>query len=280
MYRSDIGPIHSVQLSTLVFHARFVIPFRTDILSLSWYERGDASFPHEETKHRLVLPPEDEAAPHPRTGRRGVASSPGRKMRSRLVASFSCGETRRCLSPARGDVDVDDTAGSGRSTYRYPVGLVRTARTGRYRSKRRTLVPCVNTLDTTRYKNMVFSSSATFGKDVEGRRHLGPSVKNAAKKKPSRRLVKNMVFSSSATFGEDVEGRRHLRPSAKNAVKKKPSRRLVVTSWIRIVKGGQRRIKKRQGSPDSPSSSSVFSFFFLLPQRFFFPRRSQADTAQ
>ncbi|RWW89046.1 hypothetical protein BHE74_00002057 [Ensete ventricosum] len=257
MYRSDIGPIHSNEATPRSRTRR----------------RSIASFSHRKTRQRLIPALEDEASPHPQAGRR--------------VASFSCGETRRCLYPARGDVDVDDTAGSGRSTYRYPVGLVRTARTGRYRSKRRTLVPCVNTLDTTRYKNMVFSSSATFGKDVEGRRHLGPSGKNAAKKKPSRRLVvtswigiKNMVFSSSATFGEDVEGRRHLRPSAKNAVKKKPSRRLVVTSWIRIVKGGQRRIKKRQGSPDSPSSSSVFSFFFLLPQRFFFPRRSQADTAQ
>ncbi|RRT39481.1 hypothetical protein B296_00059096 [Ensete ventricosum] len=59
--------------------------------------------------------------------RYGGASSLRRETRRRLVASFLRGE-------------MHGTAGSGLSTYRYPIGLVRTTHIGRYRSKRRTLL--------------------------------------------------------------------------------------------------------------------------------------------
>ncbi|RWW08033.1 hypothetical protein GW17_00028550, partial [Ensete ventricosum] len=63
---------------------------------------------------------------------------------------------------------------------------------------------------------------------------------------------KNAVFSSSAAFDDDIEGRRRLRPSAKNVMKKKPSRRIAVTSWIGIVEGGRCWIGTCRDSLDSP----------------------------
>ncbi|RRT62624.1 hypothetical protein B296_00026017, partial [Ensete ventricosum] len=63
--------------------------------------------------------------------------------------------------------------------------------------------------------------------------------------------------------GKDIEGHKHLQPSAKNMAKKKlqsrkrgdegdrlfrcSSRRLAVTSWIRVVEGGWRRIRIEKG---------------------------------
>ncbi|RZS20926.1 hypothetical protein BHM03_00053501, partial [Ensete ventricosum] len=109
-----------------------------------------ASFPREETRHRLILPLEDEATPRspledeaaPRspTGRRGDASFPARR---RGGTSLPHWKTRQCLIPARGDEasprflvsaredEKSFSSWEGRRTVPHA--------TGQYRSKRRTL---------------------------------------------------------------------------------------------------------------------------------------------
>ncbi|RWW13450.1 hypothetical protein GW17_00022827, partial [Ensete ventricosum] len=69
-----------------------------------------ASFPREETRHRLVPARGDEASPHSPAGRRGDASFPaGRRgdasfpARRRGGTSLPHWKTRQCLIPARGD---------------------------------------------------------------------------------------------------------------------------------------------------------------------------------
>ncbi|RWW26876.1 hypothetical protein BHE74_00029163 [Ensete ventricosum] len=49
------------------------------------------------------------SSPHPRTGRRGAASSLHRETRCRLVALFPRGKMRHRLIPTRGDTDFDGT---------------------------------------------------------------------------------------------------------------------------------------------------------------------------
>ncbi|RRT59436.1 hypothetical protein B296_00019413, partial [Ensete ventricosum] len=82
--------------------------------------RGGASSSHGKTRPHLVLTLEDEATPR-----------------------LPCAETRRCLvvSFSRGEMLISIVLlGSGRSTYQYLIVSVCTARIGRYKSKRRTLL--------------------------------------------------------------------------------------------------------------------------------------------
>ncbi|RWV87931.1 hypothetical protein GW17_00050035 [Ensete ventricosum] len=83
--------------------------------------RGVASFLHGERRRRLVS-----------CGEGGGASSnfTSSRARRRGVASSLCGETPISTVPP----------GSGRSTYRYPVGPIRTTRIGCCSSKQKTLL--------------------------------------------------------------------------------------------------------------------------------------------
>ncbi|RZR96947.1 hypothetical protein BHM03_00026044 [Ensete ventricosum] len=87
-----------------------------------------------------------------------------------------------------------------------------------------------------------------------GRRRTGR--RNVSPRGEKERDDKNVdsFISSSMTFDKDVEGRKHLQPSAKNEAKKPQNRsrgneedrlfrcssyRLAITSWIEIVEGGR-----------------------------------------
>ncbi|RZS28151.1 hypothetical protein BHM03_00061712 [Ensete ventricosum] len=59
-------------------------------------EQGDASFSHEEMRHCLVLPLEDEVTPHSPAGRQGITRP---LMRRRGILSLE----DACLVPARED---------------------------------------------------------------------------------------------------------------------------------------------------------------------------------
>ncbi|RWW49419.1 hypothetical protein BHE74_00044423 [Ensete ventricosum] len=81
--------------------------------------------PREEMRRRLVPAWGDEAFTRPT---RGDDTSPRSYAGRRGVASFLHGETPVLTPPS-----------SRRSTYRYPVKPIRTARTGQYSSKWKTL---------------------------------------------------------------------------------------------------------------------------------------------
>ncbi|RRT78715.1 hypothetical protein B296_00008463 [Ensete ventricosum] len=71
-------------------------------------------------------------------------------------------------------------------------------------------------------------------------------------------------FSSSATFGKD-KGRRHL------SLRRRTWQRSTRSAALPLESGAVPRFSH---------FFSSFPFFFLLLPRFFFPRRSQADTVQ
>ncbi|RZS01522.1 hypothetical protein BHM03_00031394, partial [Ensete ventricosum] len=97
--------------------------------------------PHGETRHRLVPAREEEALPRlvsptDRAGNQG----------SSLFSPFSYSPSSSFSLNRPPTVEIDRRRlismvlpNSGRSTYQYPIGLVRTAHIGRYRPKRRTL---------------------------------------------------------------------------------------------------------------------------------------------
>ncbi|RRT39635.1 hypothetical protein B296_00056687 [Ensete ventricosum] len=89
--------------------------------------RGSASSLCGKTRHRLVLPLEDEAAPCPRAGRRGVALLPRSYVGRRTVPLGSGQSVYRYPVKALGWIGADMRLGGTRSLV--PVSSVHTAST-------------------------------------------------------------------------------------------------------------------------------------------------------